>query len=861
MKKSARTVKRALSVVLMVILMLNLCGFTYCMEKGSVNIADSVDIADSAQKVTGKTSAITIPKGLTPEAASEYLEIVKGVCSEYGPEQLVWRDGDLLPHRVGFCGGLFVNLNGDDVPEMILEYREDDRKAEDESDAGVQIWTWRNGAPYQSLETGIASSTPNGVEFTSVLLGKDRDYLKYRAQQNELNLDDLILYPGISKDGEYDRYANKDFSDESKYTEVKLTDGNKILLANSDHFLYTLASAVAAADGRSPKEILAEMGYVIDPAAVRGATEEYDPAAAPVGADGNVDWYGVLRALHDNNPKEFADTSILTAKVQSHDDAGWNVRDGILGADLRDLSGDGKDDLVLYRILSSDYMIPHEVVWIEMYTCRDGKICDPYVISVNENEQLPLTGVGYSSVRTGLTEVDGRTYIWTENIQNSYFANGSDFVVKIFGFEWREMEDCLCLQWVNGKTEGDTNGVVFSLQTFGKDSISFPETDELLWTDDQGNGNNGPCADPGAAVEEGYKRIGFPDTAVYNSDPSTDTGNTGDQYRDQFPTYWNTDAVKKSLQIMESGPASADHSGREMTSRIDDYTGLEEAIRKQDSAYSEYMEFLKGMASGNPSKKSSSDSTEKKGSSSSPSSGAAGDKSSSSGAAGDKSSSSSRASGDKSSSSGTAGDKSSSSGAGAVSKDVKAGDTVTFGSYGDSADGKRIPVQWTVLENKGGEALLISKYGLDCIPYNDEWVDTTWEKASLRTWLNSTFLEEAFSSEERQNIVAQKVTNRDNKGNPGGDPTTDQIFILDIKELEKYFDSAKDRKAEATEFAQSRGAFVDEKEDACWYWVRNPGDNARYAAYVNCKGDILDRGNLVFGNTFAVRPALRVKTR
>jgi hypothetical protein len=87
------------------------------------------------------------------------------------------------------------------------------------------------------------------------------------------------------------------------------------------------------------------------------------------------------------------------------------------------------------------------------------------------------------------------------------------------------------------------------------------------------------------------------------------------------------------------------------------------------------------------------------------------------------------------------------------------------------------------------------------------------------------------------------------------------VFILDIKELEKYFSSDRDRKIMPTEYAESKGAFVDSKNQACWYWVRNPGDDAKYAAYVNCKGDILGRGNLVFGNTFAVRPAVWVYTK
>ena len=176
---------------------------------------------------------------------------------------------------------------------------------------------------------------------------------------------------------------------------------------------------------------------------------------------------------------------------------------------------------------------------------------------------------------------------------------------------------------------------------------------------------------------------------------------------------------------------------------------------------------------------------------------------------------------------------------GIVSAEAVPGDTVTLGSYAASADGKKSPVEWTVLENRNGYALLISKEAVDCLPYHDSWADMTWEKCSLRSWLNIDFLEKAFSPEERKSIVSSTVVNRDNSGNPGGAVTNDQVFILDIDELEQYFDSDEDRRAGATDYAQSQGAFVDEKRDACWYWVRNPGDSPRYAVYVNCLGDIL----------------------
>ena len=75
------------------------------------------------------------------------------------------------------------------------------------------------------------------------------------------------------------------------------------------------------------------------------------------------------------------------------------------------------------------------------------------------------------------------------------------------------------------------------------------------------------------------------------------------------------------------------------------------------------------------------------------------------------------------------------------------GNSVSFGSYeqdNNPANGKE-EIEWIVLDVQGDRSLLISKYALDCKKYNTEWTDGTWESCSLRKWLNSDFLNAAFS--------------------------------------------------------------------------------------------------------------------
>ena len=87
----------------------------------------------------------------------------------------------------------------------------------------------------------------------------------------------------------------------------------------------------------------------------------------------------------------------------------------------------------------------------------------------------------------------------------------------------------------------------------------------------------------------------------------------------------------------------------------------------------------------------------------------------------------------------------------ASAEEVKRDDVIVFGRYeqdNDLGNGPE-PIEWIVLDTQDGKALLLSKYGLDAVPYNDDNNSAgTWETCTLRTWLNDTFLNAAFTQEE-----------------------------------------------------------------------------------------------------------------
>lgn len=194
------------------------------------------------------------------------------------------------------------------------------------------------------------------------------------------------------------------------------------------------------------------------------------------------------------------------------------------------------------------------------------------------------------------------------------------------------------------------------------------------------------------------------------------------------------------------------------------------------------------------------------------------------------------------------------------------GDTVYFGAYeqdNETSNGKE-NIEWLVLAKEDNKILVISKYALDCQPYNEENEDVTWETCTLRSWLNSDFYNDAFSDDEKNLIVQTEVSadkNPEHSTNPGNS-TTDTVFQLSITEAEKYFVDDNARMCAPTAYAIERGAYTSDNyktasgEATCWWWLRSPGDNQDDAASVSLVGSVYYLGNLVFIDNDCVRPAL-----
>ena len=201
-----------------------------------------------------------------------------------------------------------------------------------------------------------------------------------------------------------------------------------------------------------------------------------------------------------------------------------------------------------------------------------------------------------------------------------------------------------------------------------------------------------------------------------------------------------------------------------------------------------------------------------------------------------------------------------------------AGNYVVFGHYPQTSEGNdSTGIEWLVLAREGNKALLISRYGLDAKRYNEEYTDVTWEKCTLRTWLNGEFMNKAFTAQEQTGILTTNVDNSSSQGysqwsTSGGNNTQDRIFLLSYAEANKYLGVTRDNsnnmesRAAPTSYAVKKGAYTSGSNKTAdgtasgWWWLRSPGSTQITAVNVTSGGSL--NGYYVSNDAGCVRPAL-----
>ena len=145
--------------------------------------------------------------------------------------------------------------------------------------------------------------------------------------------------------------------------------------------------------------------------------------------------------------------------------------------------------------------------------------------------------------------------------------------------------------------------------------------------------------------------------------------------------------------------------------------------------------------------------------------------------------------------------------------EVKKGDVVLFGTYeqdGDPENGQE-PIEWIVLKAENGKAMLISRYILDGHAFcSKEKDDVTWEESALREWLNTEFLNTAFTETDQRSIGR---IGTDAVSLPAAEKYTGAWTIREFDEDTPIMFGYPTRYAE-------KKVSVNEQTNAAWWWTR-----------------------------------------
>lgn len=231
----------------------------------------------------------------------------------------------------------------------------------------------------------------------------------------------------------------------------------------------------------------------------------------------------------------------------------------------------------------------------------------------------------------------------------------------------------------------------------------------------------------------------------------------------------------------------------------------------------------------------------------------------------------------------------------ATNKNLDIGESIFFGRYeqdNNLSNGPE-PIEWKVIDQGSHTALLISRYGLDLKQYHTDQKPVTWETSWIRSWLNNDFYQISFSDIEKKLIHEFNVINDDTvfigswdkiKYTIGGENTEDKIFLLSLKEFEKFLTSDEDKELIGTSYAlrdQGIYIYVSETGTSDW-WLRSPGScyvnweglapgaslpwgidtcgtTTNYAA-LGGSGGYLDKGGELVDEYYLIRPVIRICT-
>lgn len=197
------------------------------------------------------------------------------------------------------------------------------------------------------------------------------------------------------------------------------------------------------------------------------------------------------------------------------------------------------------------------------------------------------------------------------------------------------------------------------------------------------------------------------------------------------------------------------------------------------------------------------------------------------------------------------------------------GDFRNMGTYPQTADCEVLPIEWQVLDvdSDNNRVLVVSRYGLDVIPfnpYNNGNYGNVWANSQIRIWLNNYFYNIAFTDVEKGFIASVSIVNNV-LSFENGDTNVFLLSRADMLKADYGFSTSigsdPTRQCISTEYAKALGCDTctsNGVENCCYWWLRSAYPSNSSSVYcVYYDGSVGDR--YATYTYFAVRPAIWIK--
>ena len=247
-------------------------------------------------------------------------------------------------------------------------------------------------------------------------------------------------------------------------------------------------------------------------------------------------------------------------------DYDWDSRTGIVSAAIKDMNGDGIDDMVLVYVKKEDVLgngLLHQTLYADMYTMEDGVIVKKNSVLLDEfnnceNHEIWVSMYPYQN-KDGKDCYD----LFVQSYAKGCFVDYSDPIYARFCFDGEGLRKVFHIE----QSQGGTSEVAFSNYVY---NVQTGEDDEeIVWGDllylDFGG-------QPGV-----YNQMGITDvTDMIVQFMKEHMPVEIQSYTNGFPSYIGSLELESVMIIGNSGP----YMGGEFTMAVADDTALREELKK-----------------------------------------------------------------------------------------------------------------------------------------------------------------------------------------------------------------------------------------------------------------------------------------